>query len=60
MKAKCGHCRGTGQVDTQAPHSPPCLKCGGKDLLLRRGDGWYCKKCNAGPYLIGVHGLEQK
>ena len=46
-----------GKVKVEPAFKPPCLKCGHRKLRLLIGDGWYCKSCNAGPYLIDTEGL---
>lgn len=60
MKVKCEHCKGTGEVEAMEPERMICPRCSFEKMKLTRNDGWYCQNCEAGPFVVGVFGLQLK
>lgn len=52
LLTQCPHCKGSGKIKTKRPDESLCPECGHTKIELIKGRGWYCKKCNTGPYII--------
>jgi len=60
MEVKCNRCNGSGLVEQDDPYEPPCLSCGHRKVRLVKREGWYCERCNSGPFTLDINGFVRK